>query len=126
MVVLKALLSLWILILDLEDMPIFYKNPEIEKSVNFFLYAWLTIVLYAYAWFCDQETAEFFQHQMVLKFKEIPIFRRGAALHAFQIEYREKYVNTFRASWDACPRTRQVATSQKCKYFSRVLTCIMS
>ena len=63
---------------------------------------------------------------MVLKFKEIPIFRRGAALQAFQIEYREKYVNTFRAGWDACPRTRQVATSKKCKYFSRVLTCIMS
>ena len=36
MVVIKALLSLKILILDLEDMRIFYKNPEIEKSVYFF------------------------------------------------------------------------------------------
>lgn len=64
------------LILGLEDMPIFYNNPEIEKKRIFFLDAWLTwatytiltawlnynctIVLYAYAWFYDQETTEIY------------------------------------------------------------------
>ena len=123
-------------------MPIFYKNPEIEKSVNFFLDAWLTWLTlyslhdyYAYAWFYDQETDEFFPHQMILKFKEILIFRKGAALHVFQTECREKYANTFHAGWDAhsaCPRSRQfspkVAFSSWLALFSSFtfVTCFLT
>lgn len=61
MVVIKALLSLQILILDLEDMPIFYKNPEIEKSVNFFLYAWLQSLNYTHCMTTTLPTALYYR-----------------------------------------------------------------